>query len=568
MRGSIEFASFLVYGIFPIFHTIISKTCYLSVPYYLSDTFEYKNWQVSKVFALLVAFSLNNAFDTASGYMNLKLTYVSLFHQHVGMMLVGLIAGTMFFTLDDLEKPLLVMSFATGICGFSKGNNLLDVYLRELVPIDQSKQNRYTAHIAKALPLGYFFGYTGTGFIYQEFGMKGFGALVIICSVFSLICLAFLRPYISELDGQGYDSDSEDESDTYMINPWTPTMNTMMVTRFWSALADEMYYLIGPIIMYSFVSSAGFGLICGSAQLFTVIFSAATHDPKFKFTCFHYPYIQVIVSFFTIGSFIGLRFTKTTGVASICQFYWVFSHLYIRTSVNTERSAMTLNQDINAVSSLSNIVETVGFIFGSSLGMLFVEAVGFHNGLYAPAGVYTVNIILYIIMYHYRVLDLNRKIQSQRGSLETLSIHSRCSLIRQTSMNHLHNNEKRRGSVPIALMERLLAHAVVNMRDSLENALEREESISIISQSSESLCDPSVNSKISSTHPNVDKQRMIEVLMQHSDLLLKFFQENEDLQDLIRADLISQEGNISKEDNDVSHAEVQDTLNEGMTIFE
>ena len=106
-------------------------------------------------------------------------------------------------------------------------------------------------------------------------------------------------------------------------------------------------------------------------------------------------------------------------------------------------------------------------------------------------------------MYHYRVLDLNRKIQNQRGSLETLSIHSRCSLIRQTSMNHLHNNEKPRGSAPIALMERLLAHAVVNMRDSLENALEREESISIISQASESLCDPSVNSKVSSTQTNV-----------------------------------------------------------------
>ena len=72
-----------------------------------------------------------------------------------------------FFMLDDLEKPLLVMSFATGIGGFSKGNNLLDVYIRELVPINQAKQNRYTAHIGKALPFGYFIGYTGTGFIYQ-----------------------------------------------------------------------------------------------------------------------------------------------------------------------------------------------------------------------------------------------------------------------------------------------------------------------------------------------------------------------------------------------------------------
>ena len=61
------------------------------------------------------------------------------------------------------------------------------------------------------------------------------------------------------------------------------------------------YYLIGPIIMYSFVSSAGFGLICGFAQLFTAFFSSFTHDPEFTSPLLHYPYIQVVISFFTIG---------------------------------------------------------------------------------------------------------------------------------------------------------------------------------------------------------------------------------------------------------------------------
>jgi len=525
---STEFASFLVYGMLPIFHTIISKTCYLAVPYYLSDTFDEKNWQVSKVYALLFAFTLNNVFDTASGYMNLELTYVSLFNQHVFMILIGLISGIMFCIVDYLKRPLLVTSFAAGICGFSKGNNLLDVYIREIVPIDQAKQNRYTAHIAKSLPFGYFLGYTATGFIYQRLGMKGFGAFVTICSALSIICLILLRPYVSQVVAIKFDSSIENETE-FKTNPWTPTMKTIMLTRFWSALADEMYYLIGPIIMYSFVSSAGFGLICGFAQLFTACFSYFTHDPEFAFPLLHYPYIQVVVSFFTIGSFIGLRFTKTTIVACICQFYWVFSHLYIRTSVNTERSAMALNLDINEVSAISNIVETIGFIFGSSLGMLFVEAVGFYDGLYAPAGVYAFNIAMYIFFYYYRIASLSKKILCQRESLEILSVQSDCALTRQASLSFLSEDDRRATSSPIALMERLLAHALKHMPEPLLKVLDAEESISLVGSVSES---ESIDIR-----KNLSKEQMIQILMDHSDLLMKFFQENEELKMLLEADL-------------------------------
>ena len=71
-----------------------------------------------------MAFSLNNALDTASGYMNLMVTSISLFWQHVFMIVFGLVSGALvkslyqpskeffeFLILDDLPLPLMVSHF-------------------------------------------------------------------------------------------------------------------------------------------------------------------------------------------------------------------------------------------------------------------------------------------------------------------------------------------------------------------------------------------------------------------------------------------------------------------------
>merc|ERR1719499_1617235 len=125
------------------------------------------------------------------------------------------------------------------------------------------------------------------------------------------------------------------------------------------------------------------------------------------------------------------------------------------------------------VSSTSNIIETLGFILGSSVGMLLVEEVGFYNGLYASALIYVFNNVITVLMYRWKMFTVKKTIDIAAHAqahnviqhLGTSSAESDCELTHLHSLAFLSDIED--GSIdrkrrPVAMHERLLAHVLSN----------------------------------------------------------------------------------------------------------
>ena len=169
--------------------------------------------------------------------------------------------------------------------------------------------------------------------------------------------------WVQTIGAELHSEDTEEGFENGTHVTWTTTMKAIMITRFISAAGDEMYpfqlfttkffefftwgttWLVPSscttsLILASSVSSVDLlisillqshishMILSFKRSICTILISnclfRASQSSYHFFVWKHFHYIE---------AFLGLRFTTSTIVACICQFYWAFSHIFVRTSV-------------------------------------------------------------------------------------------------------------------------------------------------------------------------------------------------------------------------------------------